>query len=72
VVVVAASEATQIQRLQTRNNLTPEEAQRRIRAQMPLQEKIERADFVLWNDGDTASLERQVRDVLEALKPLAT
>jgi dephospho-CoA kinase len=71
VVVVAASEATQIRRLQARNNLTPEEAQRRIRAQMPLQEKIERADFVVYNDADAASLERQVRDLFEALKQLS-
>jgi dephospho-CoA kinase len=37
------------------------EAERMIRSQMPLQEKIARADHVVWNDGSRAALMEQAR-----------
>ena len=55
-VVVAASEATQIARCKLRDGATDEEARARLRAQMPLAEKIAAADLVLENDGTEAEL----------------
>ncbi|WP_027107706.1 dephospho-CoA kinase [Lacticigenium naphthae] len=50
VMVVAIEENEQLQRLMNRDSLSEEEAKNRIKAQMNLSEKINRADFVIWND----------------------
>ena len=58
--VVATTKELQIERLAKRNGWSSEEARARIRSQMPLQEKIELADRVIWNNGDLQDLERTV------------
>jgi dephospho-CoA kinase len=68
VVLVACSVEVQRQRLQQRDRLTPEAAQKHIDAQMSLEEKRRLADYVIENDGDLTDLERQVRTVLEQIK----
>lgn len=52
VLVVTADRETQIARLKKRNGFTRAEAIRRIRSQMPLQQKAAAADYLL--DGTTA------------------
>lgn len=47
--VVAVDSKTQLERLMKRDNLSAEEAKRRINTQMPLKEKIKRADRVIDN-----------------------
>lgn len=59
-VVVAASEEIQRQRLAEKRGLETNIIDNLIQAQMPLTQKIARADFVIWNDGDRAELEEQV------------
>lgn len=49
VIVVYTDEKTQINRLVMRDNLTVEEAMGRIVSQMPLNEKLKYADFVINN-----------------------
>jgi dephospho-CoA kinase len=61
VVVVACSETVQLARLVGRMSLKNTEAEQMIRSQMPLEEKIARADHVVWNDGSRAALMEQVR-----------
>ncbi len=61
VVVVACSQKVQLARLRERMSLKDTEAERMIRSQMPLQEKIARADHVVWNDGSRAALMEQAR-----------
>ncbi len=61
VVVVACSEKVQLARLVGRMSLKNTEAEQMIRSQMPLEEKIARADHVVWNDGSRAALMEQVR-----------
>ena len=61
VMVVAAEQETQLDRLTSRSIASREEALRRIDAQMPLAHKIERADKVIWNDGTLQALEGSVR-----------
>jgi dephospho-CoA kinase len=68
VVLVACDTDVQKQRLQQRDGLTPEEAQKHLDAQMSLQEKRRLADYVIENDGDLESLERQVEEVLRRIK----
>lgn len=59
--VVAATREKQVQRLCARNDLSLEEANKRIEAQMNIEEKIALASFVVFNDGDIKDLEDQVR-----------
>ncbi len=56
VVVVGASESAQIARLAERSGMTEPEARARIAAQLPLDEKRARADYVLENDGSLEEL----------------
>ncbi|MBT9173721.1 MAG: Dephospho-CoA kinase [Syntrophomonadaceae bacterium] len=63
VVVVAVSEAAQLSRLQARERLTEAEALLRIRAQLPLQEKVRRSDYCIDNDGPLPATRRQVQDL---------
>lgn len=51
VIVVYADEERQAQRLRRREGLSPVEAEKRIRAQMPLKEKLKYADYVIDNNG---------------------
>ncbi len=66
-VVVVASEATQIERQRTRDRANAEDAVRRIRSQMPLAQKAELADHVIDNSGDLATTRARVREVHRAL-----
>ncbi len=58
--VVKVDESTQMERLIARDRLSLDEALSRIRAQMPLQEKIKFADVVIDNSGTIEETERQV------------
>jgi dephospho-CoA kinase len=60
VVVVACSAARQLQRLMARSSLSREAAEKMIAAQMPLPEKMKRADYVIWNNGPETALALQV------------
>lgn len=62
-IVVAASEAQQIERAVARDGMTQEEAKRRITAQLPLADKVALADYVVQNDRSLAELEAATRDV---------
>jgi dephospho-CoA kinase len=59
VVVVACSPSVQLERLVARTQLDRSAAEQMIRAQMPLAEKIRRADHVVWNNGARAVLAAQ-------------
>jgi len=63
VVVVACSPALQLERLMARARPPFDEmsAQQMIDAQMPLTEKIGRADHVVWNNGGRDVLKEQAR-----------
>jgi dephospho-CoA kinase len=61
VVVVACSYKVQLARLTERMSIKDTEAEQMIMSQMPLEEKIARADHVVWNDGSRVSLMQQAR-----------
>ncbi len=60
VICVTASRRTVLGRLRKRG-LSRAEAQARIKAQMPVREKEDRADFVIRNNGDLPRLEKQTK-----------
>ncbi len=66
--VVAAAPEIQLARVMARDGLGIEEAKRRIEAQMPLEEKIARADVVIYNNGSEGELKREVVNLLSARK----
>ena len=61
VVVVACPSRTQLRWLMERTSLERAAAEQMINSQMPLDEKIQRADHVVWNNGDSATLAAQAR-----------
>jgi dephospho-CoA kinase len=67
VVAVACSEPTQLARLAAKG-LSESQARARIRAQWPMQEKMDRADFVIWNDGSPAVLKGQADIIWASIK----
>jgi dephospho-CoA kinase len=68
VVLVACNPEVQKRRLQQRDGIDAEAAERHIAAQMSLEEKRRLADYIIDNDGDLAELERQVQAVVEKIK----
>ncbi len=67
VIVVACDPATQIGRVMTRDRLSEAEARQRVGAQLPIEDKVRRANYVIRTDGPFAETEQQVREVLGAL-----
>jgi dephospho-CoA kinase len=59
VVVVGCSQKVQLARLRKRMSVGSAEAKQMINSQMPLAEKISRADHVVWNNGNRSSLVEQ-------------
>jgi dephospho-CoA kinase len=66
IICVACSTANQQKRLLERG-WTLEQISQRIAAQIPTEQKIARADFVVWTDGDLDSHARQVGRILARL-----
>jgi len=68
VVLVTADEKTRLERILKRNPLSQDEAIKRINAQMPQEEKINRADFVLDNSTTPEQARSQLVEVLNKIK----
>ena len=66
-VVVDAPLATRVARVTARSGLTPDEVRARDAAQLPLEAKVKRADFVIDNSGEPSDLTEQVARVWQAL-----
>ncbi|HWN65229.1 MAG TPA: dephospho-CoA kinase [Candidatus Binatus sp.] len=64
VVVVACSYRTQLRWLMERTSLEHSAAEQMINSQMPLDEKIRRADHMVWNNGARAVLAEQARSLV--------
>jgi len=72
VVVAACEPELQVRRLMERNGLSQEEADLRLRAQMPIALKTQRADFVIRTDGSTDDTDREVQQVWSEITSGAT
>jgi dephospho-CoA kinase len=66
-VLVYAAEPQQIERQVARDGYSRDEALRRVRSQMPIEEKRALADYVIDNSGSLAATERQARELYERL-----
>jgi dephospho-CoA kinase len=71
IIVVWCEPAIQLQRLMLRNNLTAEDAAKRINSQMPQEEKKRYADFLINTTEGFEATRRQTIKIFEQLKILA-
>ena len=63
VIVVTAAMEKRIEWIKSRDGFSQEEILKRINAQMPLEEKIEHADYVIENDGSLSDLTEKVDEL---------
>jgi dephospho-CoA kinase len=66
-VAVGCSTPTQVARLRA-SGLDEGQARARINAQMPVQQKMDRAQYAIWNDGSRAVLARQAEMIWSKIK----
>jgi len=67
VIVTACSPDEQVRRIVARDHVTEAEARQRLAAQLPMDEKVRRADHVIRTEGPHAETDRQVREVFDKL-----
>ena len=67
-IVVECKQATQLERLMRRNNLTQDEAMARINAQMSVAEKIAMADYIINTDGSIESSVNQTKALIDNIR----
>lgn len=64
ILVVTVSPEVQLQRLMARNGLSKEEAEARIASQLPLKEKEDGADAIIYNDGTIEQSKQQLIEIM--------
>jgi dephospho-CoA kinase len=67
VVVVAADPETQVARVMQRDGLSDKEARQRLSAQLPIDDKVKRADYVIRTGGTFDDTNAQVSQLAELL-----
>ncbi len=67
VIVVAAPPETQVRRVMERDHLAEAASRQRLAAQLPIDEKVRRADYVIRTEGSFDETDRQVRHVFDVL-----
>jgi dephospho-CoA kinase len=67
VVTTACQNEEQLRRVMSRDKLTELQARQRIAAQLSTEEKVRRANHVIWTDGSHEETKRQVLETLEQL-----
>ena len=67
IIVVYIDEDEQAKRLAKRNNLSEEEALKRIKSQMPMKEKVKIADYVIDNSSSLDKTREQVEKIWQSL-----
>lgn len=67
VIVVACPRDLQLQRLMERNKLSKEDAERRLNAQLPIDQKVAKATHVIRTDKSFEDTDSQVADLIRKL-----
>ena len=68
VIVVYAPEHIQVKRLMKRDNISEADAVARVRSQMPIEEKKNRATIVIDNSGTMEDTRKQTLEIFKTLK----
>lgn len=69
-VAVGASPETQLRRMKEYRMIEEETGRRILASQLPVADKMSRADFALWNDGNPAALGEQVASLALRLRTI--
>lgn len=67
IILVATSKNTQIERIVKRDKVSRELAKKIIDSQMNIDEKIERSDYIIWNNGTIEYLKENVCKVIDKI-----
>jgi dephospho-CoA kinase len=67
VIVVACPRDMQLQRLMERNKLSKDDAERRLNAQLPIDQKVAKATHVIRTEKSFEDTDRQVQDLIKKL-----
>ena len=67
VIVAACRPDEQVRRVMGRDGLSEHDARARLAAQWPIEEKVKRADHVIWTDRSFAETDAQIAEVLSKL-----
>ena len=67
IIVVKADKKTQINRILKKKKYSKKEIEQIIKSQMPLKEKIKKADFVVDNNKDKNYSEKQIRNIVASV-----
>jgi dephospho-CoA kinase len=67
-IVVASTQTQQIERLKERDGIGPGEALRILSSQMPVEEKVNLADFVIRNEGSLEETKKKAKEVFKELR----
>ncbi|CAI7781310.1 unnamed protein product [Closterium sp. NIES-54] len=68
VIVVFCETEQQVERLMKRNSLQEDDARRRVAAQMPMELKVKRADYVIDNTGEWSDTSENVSRVVKSIR----
>jgi dephospho-CoA kinase len=72
VILAYVPRAIQIKRVLKKGALGREEVEKRLNAQIPIEEKRSLSDYVIHNEGSLKDTREQVREIISELKELAT
>jgi dephospho-CoA kinase len=67
-IVVTSTRAQQIKRLKDRDGVNPKRALKVISSQMPVEEKVRLADFVIRNEGSLEEAKKRAKGIFRELK----
>ncbi len=70
-IVVTSTPTQQIERLKERDGINSEEALRILSSQMPAEEKVKLADYVIRNEGSLEETKESVKEVFKELRKVA-
>ena len=68
IICVSSPRNIQIERMIKHRGYTEEQAEARLAAQLPIEEKAERSDYVVVNDGSAEILKKEAEKLVEWLK----
>ncbi len=68
VIVAACSRELQVERVMARDTASREDAERRIAAQWPIDDKVARADYVIWTGISAEETDWQVAHLVDVLR----
>lgn len=70
IIFVQCDDDIRLQRLMRRNDFTEEQALKRMNAQLPQKEKMQKSDFIIYNNSSLEDLEKQVLILVRELSSL--